>query len=93
MGDCNICEFSEASATHELTEHKNQQMVPMRHRPTFCSVVVLSDNAIEMPLWEKLCHLRKNELPYMHIYTDLESDAKVGISKPGHGFGRLRCYA
>ena len=93
MGDCNICEFSEASATHELTEHKNQQMVPMRHRPTFCSVVVLSDNAIEMPLWEKLCHLRKNELSYMHIYTDLESDAKVGISKPGHGFGRLRCYA
>ena len=31
MGGCYICEFPEASAAHELTEHQNQQMVPMRH--------------------------------------------------------------
>ena len=27
----------------------------------------------------------------MHICSDLESDAKIGISKPGQGFGRLKC--
>ena len=93
MGDSNICEFPEASTTHELTEHENQQMVPMRHRPTSGPVVVLGDNAIEIPLWEELCYLCKNELSYMHICSDLESDAKIGISKPGQGFGRLKCYA
>ena len=87
MGGCYICEFPEASAAHELTEHQNQQMVPMRHRPAFGPVVVLGDNTPELPLREELYYLCKNECPYMHICSDFESDAKVGISKPGQGIG------
>lgn len=41
--------------------------------------------AVVMPLGEELYYLCKNECPYMHICSDLESDAKVGISKPGQG--------
>lgn len=44
----------------------------------------------ELPLREELYYLCKNECPYMHIYSDLESDAKVGISKPGQGIGGLK---
>ena len=90
MSGCYICEFPEASAAHELTEHQNQQMVPMRHRPAFGPVVVLGDNTPELPLREELYYLCKNECPYMHICSDLESDAKVGISKPGQGIGGLK---
>ena len=90
MGDSYICEFPKASATHKLAEHQNQQMVPMRHRPTFCPVVVLGEYTPELPLREKLYYLCENECPYMHICSDFESDAKVGISKPGQGIGGLK---
>lgn len=82
---CNICQFPKCSAARKLTKHKNLQVVPMRHRPTFGPVVVLGENAPELSLRKKLGYLSKNELPYMHICFGLESDAKVGVSKPGHG--------
>jgi len=87
MGDCYICKFPETSAAHKLTEHQNQQMVPMRHRPALGPVVVLGEYPPELPLREELYYLCKNECPYMHICSDFESDAKVGISKPGQGIG------
>ena len=90
MGGCYICEFSKASTAHKLTEHQNQQMVPMRHRPALGPVVVLGEYSPELPLREKLYYLCKNECPYMHICSDFESDAKVGISKPGQGIGGLK---
>ena len=63
MGDSYICEFPKASATHKLAEHQNQQMVPMRHRPTFCPVVVLGEYTPELPLREKLYDLCKTNVP------------------------------
>ena len=90
MGGCYICEFPETSAAHELPEHQNQQMVPMRHQPTFGPVVVLGEYTPELPLREELYYLCENECPYMHICSDFESDAKVGISKPGQGIGGLK---
>ena len=90
MGGCYICEFPKASTAHKLTEHQNQQMVPMRHRPTLGPVVVFGEYAPELSLREKLYDLCKNECPYMHICSDFESDAKVSISKPGQGIGGLK---
>ena len=90
MGGCYICEFPKASAAHKLTEHQNQQMVPMRHRPALGSVVELGEYSPELPLREELYYLCKNECSYMHICSDFESDAKVSISKPGQGIGGLK---
>ena len=90
MGGCYICEFPETSAAHELPEHQNQQMVPMRHQPTFGPVVVLGEYTPELPLREELNYLCENECSYMHICSDFDSDAKVGISKPGQGIGGLK---
>lgn len=90
MSGCYICEFPETSTSHELTEHQNQQMVPVRHRPACCSVVVLGEYSPELPLREELYYLCKNECPYMHICSNFESDAKVGISKPGQGIGGIK---
>ena len=90
MGGCNICKFSESSASHQLAEHQNQHVIPMRHRPTLGSVVVFGKDAPEMPLWEELSYLCKNVLSNMHICSDFESDTKVRISKPGQGIGELK---
>ena len=90
MCDCNICEFPQASTAYELAKHQNQQMVPVRHRPAFGSVVVLGEYSPELPLREELYYLCKNEYPRMHICSDFESDAKVGISKPGQVFAGLK---
>ena len=93
MGGCYICEFPKASAAHKLTEHQNQQMVPMRHRPALGPVAVLGEYSPELPLREELYYLCKNECPYMHICSDFESDTKVSISKPGQGIAGLKRYA
>ena len=90
MGGCYICEFPKASAAHKLTEHQNQQMVPMRHRPALGPVAVLGEYTPELPLREELNYLCENECSYMHICSDFDSDAKVGISKPGQGIGDLK---
>ena len=90
MGGCYISEFPKASTAHKLTEHQNQQMVPMRHRPALGPVVVLGEYSPELPLREELHYLCKNECPYMHICSGFESDAKVSISKPGQGIGDLK---
>ena len=90
MGGCNICKFSESSAAHQLTEHQNQHVIPMRHCPAPGPVVVLGEDAPELPLWEELGYLCKNVLSNMHICSDFESDAKVRISKPGQGIGELK---
>ena len=80
MGNSDVCKFPEASTADELAEHQNQHVVPMRHRPLLGSVVVLGDDAPELPLWEKLDDLGEHELSYMHICSDLKTDAKVHIS-------------
>ena len=90
MSNRYICELPEASAAHELTEHQNQQVVPMRHRPALGPVVGLGEYTPELPLREELYYLCKNVCPCMHICSDFESDAKVSISKPGQGIGGLK---
>ena len=93
MGNSKVCKFPQTAAAHELTEHQNQHVIPMRHRPTLGSVVVLGDYAPELPLREELDYLCKNELSNMHTYSELKSDAKVSISKPGQGVVELKRYA
>lgn len=90
MGGCDICKLPESSAAHQLAEHQNQHMVPMRKRPSFGPVVVLGEDSPEIPLREKLGYLCKNVLSNMHICSDFESGAKVRISKPGQGIGKLK---
>lgn len=90
MGGCNICKLPEGFAAHQLAEHQNQHMVPMRKRPSLGPVVVLGEDSPEIPLREKLGYLCKNVLSNMHICSDFESGAKVRISKPGQGIGKLK---
>ena len=90
MGGCHICEFPETTTPHQLAEHQNQQMVPVRQGPAFGPIAKLGYDAVELPLWEKLGNLCKNVPSYMHICSDFESVAKIGISKPGQGVGGLK---
>lgn len=83
---CNsyICKFPKTSATNKLTEHQNQQMIPMRQRPALGAVVVLDYQSSELPLGQKLCDLSENVLANMHTCSKFDTDAKVCLSKVGH---------
>ena len=86
MSNCYICEFSQPSAAHELTEHENKQLTPGRWTPVLGSVVELGHKALEISLRQKVCYLRENVLSDMHKCSDFDSDAKVSISKVRQGF-------
>lgn len=89
MSNCNICKFPKASASKQLAEHKNQQMVPMGKRPTSCAVVVLDRQAFKVPLRKELGYLRKNIVTRMHTYSNFDLDTNVRISKVRQGFLNL----
>ena len=81
MGGCYVCKFPETPTAHQLTEHQYKHVAPMRQRPAFGPVVVLDDNAPEMPLREELNYLCEHEFSNMHICSDLKTDAKVRIQR------------
>ena len=89
MGDSYICKFPKASASKQLPEHKNQQMIPMGKRPTLCTVVVFDRQTLEVPLWKELGYLRKNIVTRMHICSKFDLDTKVRISKVRQAFWNL----
>ncbi len=93
MSDCNISKFPKASASKQLSEHKNQQMAPESKRPALCPVVVLGCQTFEVPLREKLGYLRKNIVTSVHICSNFDLDAKVHISKVRQDFQILCCCA
>ena len=89
MCNCDICEFSQTAATYKLPKQKNQHVIPMRKRPTLSSIVVFLNDAPELALWQKRGNLCENVLSNIHICGDLNSTAKVKISKPGQYFEQL----
>ena len=93
MGDSNICKFPEASASKQLAEHENQQMVPIGKRPSSRAVVVLDCQAFEVPLRKELGYLRENIVTIMHICSNFDLDAKIRNSNVGHTFPNLFCCA
>ena len=93
MSSCYICEFSQPSATHKLSEHKDEKLAPWRRSPILGPVAGLGHNALEIPLWQESGNLSENVLSEMHIYTKFDLAAKVRISKVRQGFLNLLCCA
>ena len=93
MGNSDVCKFSEGSTACELPKHENQQVIPVRHTPSFGSVFILGDNAPELPLREELGNLRENVCSNVHFCSDFESDAKVRISRFGQESVFRKCCA
>ena len=60
MCNSNIRKFTKTPASKELTKHQNQQLAPMRKRPSLCSVVILCNQSSEISLWQVRSKLRKN---------------------------------
>lgn len=88
-----ICEFSQPFATHKLSEHKNEKLTPRRRSPILGPVAGLGHKAFEIPLWQEAGYLCENVLSEMHIYTKLDLDTKVRISKVRQDFRNLICCA
>ena len=86
MCGCDICKFSQPAASHELPEHKNEQLAPMRRNPISGPVVGLGHKTLEIPLWQKTGNLSENVLSKMHIYPKFDLGAKVRFSKVRQGF-------
>ena len=93
MSCCYICEFSQPSATHKLSEHKDKQLAPMRRNPISGPVAGLRHKAFEIPLWQEAGDLSKNVLSMMHICPKFDLGTKVRISKVRQGSENLLCCA
>ena len=86
MGGCYICEFPQSTTAHELSEHEDEKLAPVRRSLALGPVVGLGHKAFEIPLWKKAGYLSENVLPDMHKYPKIDLGAKVRISKVRQGF-------
>ena len=93
MSSCYICKFSQPSATHELSEHKNEKLAPVRRSPILGPVARLGHKAFEIPLWQEAGNLSENVLSEMQRYSTFDLAAKVRISKVRQSFRNLLCCA
>ena len=93
MGGCYICELPQSTTPHELSEHEDEKLAPVRRSPLLGSVVGLGRKALEVPLWKETCYLSENVLSEMHICPNFDLGAKVRISKVRQGFLNLLCCA
>ena len=88
MSGGDVGEFSETSATHNLPEHKHEQVIPVGEFPFLCSVVILRDNPSELSLRKKHGDLRENILPNVYNDSFLVKEPNIRISNVGHKFYR-----
>ena len=88
---CYICKFPKRITTSKLAKHKNLQVVPIRHRPTFSSVIVLGEYAPELSLRKKLGYLcKKRTSLYAYLLRfrirrkgrDFKTRTLFGVYKP-----------
>ena len=86
MGGCYICEFPQSTTAHELSEHEDEKLTPVRRSLALCPVVGLGHKAFEIPLGKETGYLSENVLSNMHKYPKFDLDAKVRISKVRQGF-------
>ena len=93
MGGCYICEFPQSTTAHELSEHEDEKLAPVRRSLALGPVVGLGHKAFEIPLWKKAGYLSENVLSDMHKYPKIDLGAKVRISKVRQGFCDLLCCA
>jgi hypothetical protein len=75
--DCKIREVPQAFTSVKLSENKDQKVIPMRHTPVSGPVVVFGNNSIKLLLRQKESDLREYELSDMHVFAELEFDAKI----------------
>lgn len=89
MSSCYIFEFSQPLATHKLSEHKDEQLAPVRWSPILGSVAGLDDKAFEVSLWKKAGYLSENVLPEMHICPNFDLGEKSAFQKCDMAFSNL----
>ena len=86
MSGCYFCEFPQSTTAHELSEHEDEKLTPVRRSLVFGPVVELDHKAFEIPLWKEAGYLSENVLSNMHKYPKFDLDAKVRILKVRQGF-------
>lgn len=89
MSNSNICEFSKAVTTYELTVHNDQHMAPVGWRHPSCPVFVFYYQPFEVTFREKLHNLCENIFADVHTCSILHLGAKEQNSKGRQGFGGL----
>ena len=66
MGGCYICELPQSTTPHELSEHEDEKLAPVRRSPLLGSVVGLGRKALEVPLWKETSDLITIFMPLLH---------------------------
>ena len=80
MSGGDVGEFSETSATHNLTEHKHEQVIPVGKAPAQGSIVIFLQYSPESSARQKEYDLRENVASIMHMMSKFGSDSNIRIS-------------
>ena len=88
VGGCDICKFSECSASEQLSENEDKQVVPMRKTPILCPVIEFGYNSAELPLRQIHCDLGEYVSSVVHLCFFLLK-TKVRNSSPGQYFSSI----
>ncbi len=80
-----IREFSECTASEQLSENEDKQMIPVRKTPILRSVIEFGCNSAELPLRQIHCDLGEYISSVVHLCFFL-SETKVRNSSPGQYF-------
>ena len=80
-----IREFSECTASEQLSENEDKQMIPVRKTPILCPVIEFVYNPAKLPLWQIHCDLGEYVSSVVHLCSFLLK-TKVRNSSPGQYF-------
>jgi len=82
MSSCNISQFTKAVAAIQLTEHKNQQLVPVGQTPLLGFIITtFHGKSFKVSLGKKIGDLTEDILAIVHRTLLLWLPAKVASSK------------
>ena len=88
MGGCDICKFSERSASEQLSKNEDKQVIPMRKTPILCPVIEFGYNSAKLPLRQIHCDLGEYVSSVVHLCFFLLK-TKVRNSSPGQYFSSI----
>ena len=88
VGVCDTCKFYECSASEQLSENEDKQVVPMRETPILCPVMEFEYNSAELPLRQIHCDLGEYVSSVVYLCFFLLK-TKVRNSSPGQYFSSI----
>lgn len=86
MSRSDISQLTEASASVELSEYQDHQLIPMSQLPLLRFIVILLHESFKISLWKELHDLTEYVFALVHVCQRLNDYASDGSTAKGSSF-------